>query len=85
MFFSARLAVDTFLWLGAFLLTHGAIVKMRELGLVAPATALASPSGVKAMVALFYVNRVLRLLPLYAACLFFWWHVSPRLGSGPFW
>jgi hypothetical protein len=34
---------------------------------------------------LFAVNRILRLLPLYAACVFFWWHVAPRWGNGPFW
>lgn len=129
LFFSARLAVDTFLWLAAFLLTLGALKKLRQMGL-APASTSAAAAGADRSNAfsrppatasadqqvksrgprlqpespataalaeatphkkrwtfalLFAVNRILRLLPLYAACVFFWWHVAPRWGNGPFW
>lgn len=120
LLFSARLAVDTFLWLAGFLLTLGALKKLRPLGLAPASTsstasvaasssggdafsgvgataaaappppppplqAAATPTTRGAFALLFALNRVLRLLPLYAACVLFWWHVAPRWGSGPFW
>ena len=121
LFFSSRLAVDTFLLLAGFLLTLGAQKRLRELGLLSTSTGSSSSSSAiitttaptptatghaggsggrggggggwacaralrrAAWVPAFAANRVLRILPLYAACLLFWWHVAPRLGSGPFW
>ena len=83
LFFSARLAVDTFLWLSGFLVTLG---MLRRLGLPAHDKALASSMPVwYQWVPAFHLNRVLRILPLYAACLGFWWKIAPSLNSGPFW
>lgn len=97
--FSARLAVDTFLLLSAFLLTLGAMKKLYSLcerqsvnseGLANTALSnivpkpLVLPAGHK-WIPLFFLNRYLRIVPLYAACLLFWWQIAPLLGSGPFW
>ena len=83
LFFSARLAVDTFLLLSGFLVTLG---MLRRFGFPADSAvvAKASPSWHK-WVPAFYLNRVLRILPLYAACLGFFWKIAPSLYSGPFW
>ena len=34
---------------------------------------------------LYVVNRILRLVPVLAAVLFFFWKVAPSLAAGPFW
>jgi peptidoglycan/LPS O-acetylase OafA/YrhL len=105
--FSARLAVDTFLLLSAFLLTLGAMKRLHVLSLKnlksskknkAPAyskvasqsigedtTQTSSMPPAHTWIPLFFINRYLRIVPLYAACLFFWWQIAPMLGSGPFW
>lgn len=34
---------------------------------------------------MFYLHRILRILPPYAFCLLLWWKIGVMLGNGPFW
>lgn len=34
---------------------------------------------------MFYLHRLLRILPPYAFCLLLWWKIGVMLGNGPFW
>lgn len=70
LFFSSRFAVDTFLCISGFLVVH--VLRERL-----------TPS-VKSIFQIL-AFRILRILPLYLACLFFWILIAPHLGSGPFW
>ena len=83
LFFSARLAVDTFLLLSGFLVTLG-MLRRFSAPTESAAVACVLPTLHQWLPA-FYLNRVLRILPLYAACLGFWWQIAPSLGFGPFW
>jgi len=70
LLFSSRFAVDTFLCISGFLVVY--VLKDRL-----------SPSVGSISTVLAF--RVLRILPLYLACLCFWVLLAPHLGSGPFW
>ncbi|EEC44942.1 predicted protein [Phaeodactylum tricornutum CCAP 1055/1] len=79
LLFSSRLAVDTFLCISGFLMVHVVDRKMprRNSRPVVWRYLTNIPS-------LFFA-RVVRILPVYAACLGFYTQIAPHLGSGPFW
>lgn len=70
LLFSSRFAVDTFLCISGYLVVY--VLSKKK---------TASSIGVGKLL----VFRVLRILPLYMACLGFWMFIAPHLGSGPFW
>jgi peptidoglycan/LPS O-acetylase OafA/YrhL len=69
---SAELAVDIFFWLTAFLSCYLLLKKMNE------------NEGNIGSILKIYINRVMRLLPLYAFTLFFFWKFLVLFGGdGP--
>lgn len=78
LLFSSRMAVDTFFCISGFLLVHILDRKMnweKETW----GTLLCRTYPV------LLVSRAVRMLPVYAFCLWFYMHIAPHLGSGPFW
>lgn len=78
LLFSSRMAVDTFFCISGFLLVHILDRKMnwekQNWGTLLCKT-----------YPILIVSRVVRILPVYAFCLWFYMHIAPHLGSGPFW
>jgi hypothetical protein len=70
---SAEHTVDIFFWLTAFLGSYAILAKMNEM------------QNVKALSwFMIYLNRVVRLLPLYMFAMFFFWKFLVLYGgSGP--
>ena len=70
---AAYFAVDTFLWLGAFLVTLGMLEQLKK-----------NPHPVK-----FYfgsvLHRIVRIWPTYFVIIMVYWKIAPLLGSGPIW
>jgi hypothetical protein len=39
----------------------------------------------RSFLCLFYLHRVLRIMPPYVFCLLLWWKIGVMMGTGPFW
>eukprot|EP01133_Synstelium_polycarpum_P007907 gene7907-9283_t len=74
---AAEFAVDTFFLLSGFLVTHSLLSSMDRLQ--------SSKGSSLAFAVKYIVHRIARLSPLYIFVLFFFWKLSPMLGTGPFW
>lgn len=70
---AAYFAVDTFFWIGGFLLTMGMLEQMKKI-----------KSFLK-----FYagclVHRIIRIWPTYMLAILVFWKIAPYFGSGPIW
>jgi peptidoglycan/LPS O-acetylase OafA/YrhL len=95
LLFSSRLAVDTFLVLSGFLVAQGLYQKL-PLDLRSTSSPLSGWSLCRHVLwrycyhlPLLLLNRIARILPLYAFCLGFYTQVAPHLDFGkypsPFW
>eukprot|EP01133_Synstelium_polycarpum_P007426 gene7426-8687_t len=74
---AGEFAVDVFFLLSGFLVAHSllsALDRLEQTG----------QSGVVFAVK-YIVHRIIRLSPLYVFVLFFFWKLSPMLGTGPLW
>ena len=80
LYFSARFAVDTFLFISGFLLVVSLLKRLD------PVTERPKPrSNATTWVPMLYLHRLMRILPLYTFCLLLWWKIGVMLGSGPIW
>lgn len=70
---AAYFAVDTFFWIGGFLVTIGLLDQVKK-----------SKNFFK-----FYagciLHRLIRIWPTYILAILFFWKVAPYLGNGPIW
>ena len=70
---AAYFAVDTFFWIGGFLVTIGLITQMLK---------------AKNFVAFYFgcvLHRFIRIWPTYMVAILFFWKIAPYLLSGPIW
>lgn len=72
LLFGSRFAVDTFLCISGYLVVH--VLKRK----------LSDTLDISRIFTIF-IYRILRIWPLYVACMGFWILLAPHLGSGPFW
>ncbi|EGG18275.1 hypothetical protein DFA_03769 [Cavenderia fasciculata] len=74
---AAEFAVDTFFMLSGFLVCNSLLQQLEKATYI---------DGPKYKFWLKYiVHRYIRLSPLYFFMLFFFWKLSPQIGSGPWW
>jgi peptidoglycan/LPS O-acetylase OafA/YrhL len=70
---AAYFAVDTFFWIGGFLVTIGLLEQMEKMGKFLP----------------FYitciVHRLIRIWPTYILAILIFWKVAPYVSNGPIW
>ena len=70
---AAYFAVDTFFWIGGFLITIGMLEQMKK----------------KIKFIFFYfgciVHRFIRIWPTYMVAILFFWKIAPYFGNGPIW
>ncbi|GAB5368998.1 hypothetical protein AAMO2058_001367300 [Amorphochlora amoebiformis] len=71
---SAKFAVDTFYWISGFLASYVAVSKFKNKS--AASVIISSPY--------MYLNRYLRIVPVYMLILWFYVEVLPMLHNGPF-
>ncbi|GBG31265.1 Nose resistant to fluoxetine protein 6 [Hondaea fermentalgiana] len=69
----AEYAVDTFFFMSGFLATWGVLVRFTSERI--------TPKSYGMLI----LGRYLRLTPVYALVVLFFWKVLPHLGSGPYW
>lgn len=81
LIFSSRLAVDTFLCISGFLVVHVLRRKMPADESNPKNPVLRYVTSLPALL----LNRLARILPLYACTLLFYTQIAPHMGSGPFW
>lgn len=70
---AAYFAVDTFFWIGGFLITLGMLEQLKK---------------VKNFVKFYFgavLHRFIRIWPTYMIAILFYWKIAPYLGSGPIW
>lgn len=70
---AAYFAVDTFFWIGGFLITLGMLDQMKK---------------VKSFVKFYFgaiVHRFIRIWPTYMIAILLFWKIAPYLGNGPIW
>jgi peptidoglycan/LPS O-acetylase OafA/YrhL len=70
---AAYFAVDTFFWIGGFLVTIGLLENMKKMVKFIP----------------FYfsciVHRLIRIWPTYILAILIFWKIAPYLSNGPIW
>ena len=70
---AAYFAVDTFFWIGGFLITIGLIGQM---------------SKAKSFIPFYFgcvLHRFIRIWPTYMIAILFYWKIAPYILSGPIW
>jgi len=84
LLFSARFAVDTFLFISGFLVV---LVMCIKIPLLETTTSSSCSFGERYLrnIPKLVLNRWMRIMPLYGISLGFWIEIAPHLGSGPFW
>jgi len=70
---AAYFAVDTFFWIGGFLITFGMLEQVRK--------AKSFPKFYFGSV----LHRFVRIWPTYMLAILMYWKVAPYLGNGPIW
>lgn len=73
---NAEYAVDTFFFISGFLVTYYLYKRLRQIGI---------RKFFPFEFILFYVHRVLRLMPMYIFILGIYWTLTPMMGEGPLW
>lgn len=91
LYFSARFAVDTFLFISGFLLVTSLLRKLdpiaedKSTSFPAPLKDASSIPSATLWIPMLYLHRLMRILPLYICCLLLWWKIAIMMGSGPIW
>lgn len=70
---AAYFAVDTFFWIGGFLITMGMLEQLKK---------------AKSFVGFYFgavLHRFIRIWPTYMIAILMFWKVAPFMGSGPIW
>lgn len=70
---AAYFAVDTFFWIGGFLITLGMLDQVRK---------------AKSFVKFYFgcvLHRFIRIWPTYMVAILMYWKIAPYLGDGPIW
>jgi hypothetical protein len=70
---AAYFAVDTFFWIGGFLITLGMLDQFKK---------------VKSFVKFYFgaiLHRFIRIWPTYMVAILLFWKIAPYLGNGPIW
>lgn len=70
---AAYFAVDTFFWIGGFLVTIGLVDQMQK---------------AKSFIKFYFgaiLHRLIRIWPTYMLAILFFWQVAPYLSNGPIW
>lgn len=70
---AAYFAVDTFFWIGGFLVTIGLIGK------------IAKANNFIVLYCGVVLHRVIRIWPTYMTAILFFWKIAPYLSNGPIW
>ena len=83
IYFSARFAVDTFLFISGFLVVTSLMKKLDPISDTAVST-FVRPDAYQ-WIPMLYLHRLMRILPLYIFCLLLWWKIGIMLGNGPIW
>ena len=83
LYFSARFAVDTFLFISGFLVLSSLMKKLDPIS-EATDTIFVRPKAYQ-WIPMLYLHRLMRILPLYTFCLLLWWKIGIMLGNGPIW
>ena len=82
VFTGGYFSVDTFFFMSGVLVAYLASL---EIGKRRRAGGSPTALGEIKFWGMFLVNRLLRLWPLFAAVLFFFWKIAPAMGSSPWW
>eukprot|EP00808_Paulinella_micropora_P004909 g49359.t1 len=85
--FSSRFAVDTFLFISGLLVCSGLLSFLDPIVKLPLRISNGEPKRhlLAQWLSVFYMRRIVRILPLYMFCLVLWWQIGVLLGSGPFW
>lgn len=70
---AAYFAVDTFFWIGGFLITLGMLEQVKKV------------RNFRNFYFGCVLHRLIRIWPTYVLAILIYWKVAPFLGSGPIW